>query len=36
MDLNGQKIDSLIHKIGYPGEHIAGQLQFRGSHSRGE
>jgi hypothetical protein len=24
MDLNGQKIDSLIHKIGYPGEHIAG------------
>jgi hypothetical protein len=24
MDLNGQKLDSIIHKIGYPGEHIAG------------
>jgi len=24
MDLNGQKIDSIIRKIGYPGEHIAG------------
>lgn len=24
MDINGQKLDSLIHKVGYPGEHIAG------------